>query len=101
MHVDLVKNDWALRVQICMGRVVAVGNELLAKEVQQEYSQLVDAALARVDSRRPVDDQLFELGRILSGTHLFFSEPHDEPECPFGVADAIQMEEKPFLSMPA
>lgn len=100
MHVDLVKNDWNLNVQVCLGQVELADDSLVIREVVPEYKDVVAEALERVAGIVGGERQLRALGQKVNGTNLFFSAPHADPECPFVSSPSIPMDVVDFVALP-
>lgn len=100
MHVDLVRNDWDLRLQIPVGRVVVVGDDLVPKDVVSDFDDVVQQAIARINPVQPIEDRLRDLTLAVQGTVLFFTDAHEDEACAFLDCSAVPMTVRPFTGLP-
>jgi len=90
LHVDVVRNEWSAGRQTVVARVVLHGGRLSVDSPQPAtWSEVVLRPLRDPETRHAISADveperfLRALSSQLHGSHLFATEPHEDPGCPF------------------
>lgn len=102
VHVDVIRNDWAAKVQHRVAHVTFQHNRLRVEPLGPGTLGLEQIAARICTGPETGSEKLEKFADELIGSYLFASDIHSDDVCPFVHCDDVKMlvDEVPGLTLP-